>query len=117
MSATHSWFHPADHQPPTQIRIDTPMVIAVCRQHETALPDAQQIVVTHQPQNPLVVDHPPVTLQEPRDSTVSAVTIHQRPPLNGIPQRQLFLLRLPFPPTAVVAGSAHRRRFAHLADC
>jgi hypothetical protein len=88
----------------------------VGRYDEASTPDAQQIVFSHQPQKPLVIDDPTVALQKPRYSAVSTVTILHRQSLYCIAQRQLFLFGFAFPPTAIVTRSAHRRCFAQFTN-
>src|SRR5262245_18965532 len=64
----------SDH-PARQVRIHPPGMITVGCHHESPPPNTQQVVLTHQPQNALVIDDPSFAPQQSPDSSVSTVPI------------------------------------------
>src|SRR5262249_42435320 len=103
-----------DHHRPRQIGINAPRVLAVGSHHEPSPSDTQKVVFPHQPQYTLVIDQPTLAFQKLPNSTISAVTILQRQPLDRIAKRQFFLSWLSLAPIAVITGPAHRRGLTHL---
>jgi hypothetical protein len=100
-----------------QVRHHPPLVLGQGRhRHKRLLPHAQEIVLAHDVQHPLVVDHQPFVTQMPGDPAVAIVAVVQRHALDGIAHDRLFLTRCRNLKLAVVAGPADASQCAHPLD-
>ena len=83
---------------------------------KAALPQAQQVVLAHQPQHALVIDRPALPPQLRADPPIAIVAVRQRQTLDGIAQAGLLLARRRGLPMPVIAGAADARERAHPLD-
>ena len=88
-------------QPAHQVRDDRPGVVRARRhRHKRPMPQAQQIVLAHQPPHPLVVHHHALPAQHRRHPAIAVVSIGQRHTLHLIAHRRLLLHAAPTPANA-----------------
>ena len=87
------------------------MVITNCRRRRL-----KQIVLSHQPQHPLVIHHPTFAFQQPRDPTVAVIPIFQRQPLDSITHRHVFFSGFSSLPSTVITRTADSGQLTHLED-
>src|SRR5712671_1537510 len=105
------------HHPTRQVRHHPPAMAGVGRhRHEGSFPQAQQIVLAHQAQHPLVVHGKALATQLRRDPAVPIVRMLQCQALDGVAYPRLFLARRRGTPVAVVPGPAHTGERAHPLD-
>ncbi len=94
-----------------QIRIDPPAVVGVGgRRHVGLLPQAQQVVLAHDPQHPLGIGLPALAPEQRPDAAVTVVPVGQGQPLDGVAQRHLLLVGLRLRPASVEARPADVRQ-------
>jgi len=97
-----------------QIGIDAEAVVAVRRcRNERPASQAQQIVLAHQPQNPLVVDAPALALEQRRDPAIAVMPLRKRQALDRVAQLGFLQTRRRGPPMPVVARPAHLQQGTH----
>ena len=84
-----------------------PVVPGVGRdRHEGTTSQGKKIVLSHQAQDTLVIDHKPFTAERFGDPAIAEMSIRERNTLDRIPDKRLFLARLRGPPMMVVSGAA-----------
>jgi hypothetical protein len=81
--------------------------------HEAAPAQAQQVVVAHQPQHPLVIDCPALALEQLQQAAIAVVPVLQGEVLEPVAQFRLFAARRHGPPVAVIAGPVDLGQRAH----
>ena len=117
MSATHSWSRPVGTMP--RARFGTtrqPWRESVVIGTNGRAPQAQQIVLAHQPQHAFVVHRKALATQLRGDPAVAVVPVRERQTLHRVTHAGLFLARRRRTPVAVVAGTADAGQRAHPLD-
>ncbi len=100
-----------------QVQMDAQLVAGVGGDREAPPPQAEQVVLRHQPRYPLAVHGPAFVAQLLGDPAVAVVAaVGQRDPLHLSPQLGLLRARLALLPVAIKPGPAHLGQPAHGLD-